>query len=233
MVEAVLVDVDGTLIDNTPLHVLAWLRAFRRIGKELDANSVLHKIGMGSDQFAPSVLGEEAHDEIEQVREFHGEEYQGKGLIELTEALPGAEDLLWTLKERGVKVALASSGKPAEIEHYMDLLGGRESVESSVEAIITMEDVDASKPDADIFQTALAKLGDPSTAVVIGDTIYDVQAAAKVGLACICLLSGGIEREVLVEAGAADVYDNAADLLANLDAVLNPPQLSEVALGAS
>lgn len=229
MVEAVLVDVDGTLIDNNQLHVLAWLRSFRRVGREIDANSIVHRIGMGSDKLPTDVLGEDEAEIAEKVGKYHGEEYQDKGLINLFEPLPRAKDLLVALREKGVRVALASSGEEAEVARYLEQLGGEEAAD----VIVTSGDVSGSKPDPDIFGTALEKLGHPASAVVIGDTVYDVQAASKLGLPCVSVLTGGIERELLVEAGAAAVYQDAAELIEHLDEVLSPPELSEVALGAS
>lgn len=229
MVEAVLLDIDGTLIDNNLLHVVAWQRAFRRIGREIDGSTLLHKIGMGGDKLPPAVLGPEGGSEAEQVAGFHGEEYSEKGLIEHSEPLPGAADLLKALRERGIRVALASSGKGEEVDVYLQHLGGK----GAVDAIVTSAEVSGTKPSPDIFATAMEKLGQPSSAVAIADTVYDVESAAKLGVPCICVLSGGIERELLAEAGAAGIYANAADVLANLDAVLSPPDLSEIALGSS
>jgi phosphoglycolate phosphatase-like HAD superfamily hydrolase len=124
-----------------------------------------------------------------------------------------------------VKIALASSAKPEEVEHYLKLLGGRQIVD----AVVTAEDVSATKPAGDVFARALEKLGKPANALVVGDTIYDVASAGKLGLPCIGVLSGGIEYKVLIEAGAVVVYDGPADLLAHLDEVLNRPNLSNLA----
>lgn len=217
MVKAVLLDIDGTLMDSNALHVLAWLRAFRRVGREVDANQILHLVGMGSDKLAPEVLGQDSDEDVEKVRQYHGEEYSEKGLIDHAEPLPGAVDLLQALKELGVQVALASSGKEEEVSKYLAYLGGEEAAE----AIITMGDVSGTKPEPDLFETALEKLGSPERAVVIGDTVYDIEAARRLGLPCVCVITGGIERCVLEKAGAAAVYNDAYDILSNLGSVLN------------
>ncbi len=216
MAQAVLVDIDGTLIDSNSLHVLAWLRAFRRVGKEIDGSQILHLVGMGTDTLAPQVLGEGATEDIERVRQYHGEEYSEKGLIDHAEPLPGAADLLQALKERQLRVALASSGKEEEIARYLAYLGGEEAVS----VIITSGDVSGSKPEPDVFKVALERLDNPESAVVIGDTIYDIEAARKLDLPCVCVLTGGIKRELLEEAGAAAVYKDAYEVMSNLDAVL-------------
>src|SRR5579885_2345730 len=132
MVEAVLLDIDGTLIDNNLLHVLAWERAFRRIGTQVDAKTILHKVGMGGDQLVPSILGKEEGKEVDLARQFHTEEYSQKGLIDHAEYLPGAVDLLQALKQRRVKTALASSAKQEEVDHYLKLLGDHQTVDAVV-----------------------------------------------------------------------------------------------------
>ncbi len=213
------------MIDNNLLHALAWERAFRRVGRQVDANKIIHKVGMGGDQLAPSVLGEGAGQAIEQARQFHTEEYSQKGLIDHSEPLPGAVDLLKALRQRSIKVALASSAKEQEVERYLKQLGGRQAVD----AVVMSEDVSATKPAGDIFASALDKLGKPANALVVGDTIYDVASASKLDLPCIGVLSGGLEEKLLIEAGAVLVYDGPADLLTHLDAVLTRPNLSNMA----
>ncbi len=215
MIEALLLDIDGTLIDNNLLHVLAWRRAFQRVGLELEATTILHKIGMGGDQLVPAILDDQYQDRHQQIRQFHEEEYTKKGLIEHSQPLPGALDLLRALRERGARVALASSAKEEELQHYLGMLGGR----AAIDEIVTSADVSATKPDADIFSTALEKLGSPANALVVGDTVYDVVAAGKLRLPCLALLSGGIEQKLLEEAGAAAIYLNAADLVGHLEDV--------------
>jgi HAD superfamily hydrolase (TIGR01509 family) len=219
MIEAVLLDIDGTLIDNNVLHVLAWQRALRRVGRHVDATTILHKVGMGSDKLPAAILGPDDRAAAEKAREFHGEEYTDKGLIDHAEPLPGAAALLRALKDRGIRTALASSAKLEEVEKSLAQLGGP----GAVDVVVSSADVSTTKPDPDVFDTALEKLGRPSRALVIGDTVYDVDAARKAGLPCVCVLSGGIEREVLAKAGAAAIYVDAADVVAHLDAILAPP----------
>ncbi|MFT3772952.1 MAG: HAD family hydrolase [Minicystis sp.] len=211
MANAALIDVDGTLIDDNLLHVLAWSRAFRRIGREIETSAILHAIGMGGDRLVPAILGEVDDATAERARGFHAEEYLEKDLISHSEPLPGAADLLVSLRARGVRTALASSAKKEELDRYRKLLGGAE-----VDAVVTKEDVPTTKPAPHIFAVGLSRLGHPARAVVIGDTVYDIMAARELGLPCLCVLTGGIERKVLEEAGAAAIYESAAAIVADL-----------------
>lgn len=214
MTTAALLDVDGTLIDDNLLHVLAWHRAFERLGREVPARAILDRIGMGGDQLAPAILEDE--ELAERARALHGEEYLDKGLIDAIQPFPGARELVSSLRERGVRVALASSAKREELERYLPLLGG----EDAFDAVVSKAQVDASKPAPDVFAAALEALGRPAHAFVVGDTIYDVEAAAKLGLPCVAVLSGGIDREQLERAGAAAIYDGVAAIATDLDRVL-------------
>ncbi|MDP9369529.1 MAG: HAD family hydrolase [Chloroflexota bacterium] len=217
MVDAALIDIDGTLMDSNLLHVLAWRRAFQRLGRQVEANQILHLIGMGGDQLVPTVLGEDAPEELrERARSLYTEEYTEKGLSEHVEPFRGASDLLARLRERGVKVVLASSGEQRDIDRYVEELGGREALDG----LVSSADVVATKPEPDIFAKALEQVGGGATAVVIGDTVFDVEAAGKLRLPCVCVLTGGIERDVLEDAGASAVYTDVADVLDHIDEVL-------------
>jgi len=218
VVEAVIFDADGTLIDSNLLHVLAWQRAFRRLGREVEANAIVDLIGMGGDQLAPRILGREApEEEVDRARELYAEEYSRKGLVEHVEPLPGAAEVVRAVRERGLRAALASSGEQQDVERYLELLGGRDAFD----VLVTSADVGATKPAPDVFALALERLGSPGGAVVVGDTVYDIEAATKIGLPCVVVRSGGIEPAVLEEAGAAAVYAGTTDLLAHLDELLS------------
>lgn len=217
MNRAALLDVDGTLIDNNLLHVLAWRRAFERLGFQIEANRILHAIGMGGDRLVPAILGNVDEEVAEQARAHHAEEYVDSGLIDHARALPGAARLIDGLRERGVLVALATSSRREELDRHLARIGT--AVHADV--IITKEDVSTTKPAPDIFAAAIAALQHPTSVIVVGDTVFDVIAAKKLGLPCLCLLSGGIERDVLEQAGAAAIYAHAAALADNLDQALD------------
>ena len=215
-VTAVLLDIDGTLVDSNPLHVLAWQRAFRRLGRHEEGSRVLHLIGMGGDKLAPEVLGDAPQEELERAEALWLEEYSGKGLVDHAEPFAGAAELLAELRRRGVRTALASSGARSDVDRYVERLGGR----GMFDELVSSADVRATKPAPDVFALALERLGDPPGAVVVGDTVWDVAAARAIGLPCVGVLTGGIERSVLEGAGAAAVYDGPAHVLAHLDDVL-------------
>ncbi|WP_375382967.1 HAD family hydrolase [uncultured Sphingomonas sp.] len=112
----------------------------------------------------------------------------------------------------GQQVVLASSASKAELDHYLDLLGARDLVAATTSS----DDVKQTKPAPDIFAVALSKLAgiEPNEVIVVGDTPYDIEAAGKCGIAAIALRSGRFSDQMLQNAGAIMIYDDAAALLA-------------------
>jgi HAD superfamily hydrolase (TIGR01509 family) len=201
---ALLFDVDGTLLDSNYLHALAWWRALDDAG-ERRPMAVLHKlIGMGSSRLLQEAVGRDDA----ALSESHGHHYQRlKG--ELT-ALPGARDLLARAKKAGAIVVLATSAKPRDLG---DLLGVLDA-DDLIDHVIHSGDVEQAKPAGDIFAAALERAGcPPDQALAVGDTIWDVEAAGRAGVGCVCVLTGGNARGELLEAGALAVYDDAAALV--------------------
>jgi HAD superfamily hydrolase (TIGR01549 family) len=208
MTAAILLDIDGTLVDSTYHHAVAWHRAFSRI-TEVPPLWRLHRaIGMGGDRLVATVAGD-------QVEEEHGDDLRDAWRSEYLELraevrpLPGAADLVRRLAADGFVVALASSGDPQFGREAVDLLG----IGSHVSALVTSEDVDSSKPDPDLIQETLGRLDGVASAVFVGDTVYDVESAERAGIGCVALRSGGFGRAELEEAGAVRVEDVPADLL--------------------
>jgi HAD superfamily hydrolase (TIGR01509 family) len=208
MPTGVLFDVDGTLVDTNYLHVLAWWQAFRSQGHDV-AMTLLHRtVGQGSDQFVSSIL----HRDDEKVADAHSDFY-GQWKHQLV-AFPGAADLLRMTKKAGLSVVLATSASEAEAEHLTAAI----DADDAIDFITTKDDVDASKPDPDIVQTALDKAGlRADDAVFVGDTVWDVEAAGRAGVRCVGVLSGGISATELREAGAIAVYRDVAQLVAEFD----------------
>jgi HAD superfamily hydrolase (TIGR01509 family) len=210
-VEAALLDVDGTLIDSNYQHTLAWYRAFRRHGIVLPVWRIHRAIGMGGDQLVPALVGEEKDSEQgDEIRETRDSLY--KELIDEVEPLRGAHDLIADLKARGLKAVLASSSPQDELDRYLQLLDARDLAD----AWTTKDDVEATKPAPDLVRAALDKAGTES-AVMIGDTRWDIEAAAKAGVQTICLMTGGWSRQELLDAGAVAVFESVEELRQRLD----------------
>src|SRR4051812_17249637 len=153
---AVVLDVDGTLVDSTFQHALTWQRAFARLGRAMPAWRTHRAIGMGSDMLVPALAGEEwAAEHGEAAAE--AESVLFGELIGRVRALPGARAFLEILKTRGHPVVLSSSSKQIDLDVYLDLLDARDLVD----AWTVSDDVEHTKPEPDIIQAGLAKLGDP------------------------------------------------------------------------
>ncbi|WP_174298523.1 HAD family hydrolase [Sphingomonas bacterium] len=211
-IKAVLFDIDGTLVDSNDLHVLAWQEAFAAVGAKFDRQRIHDQIGKGTDMLVPALLPYADAATQEALGEAHGAIFKAK-FIDRVRPFHRAHDLLAHARSLGQRVALASSAAKAELDHYLDLLDARELVEVTTSS----DDVRQTKPAPDIFATALSKLidVDPSEAFVVGDTPYDVEAALKAGIAAIAVRSGKFSDDVLRQAGAAAVYNDAAALLAH------------------
>ena len=205
-VEAALLDVDGTLIDTNYHHALAWFRAFRQHGFVLPLWRIHRAIGMGGDQLVPALIGEDADAEQgEQIREARDARYAE--LIGEVEPLRGSRELISDLRQRGLTVVLASSSPQKELDHYLELLDARELAD----AWTTKDDVEATKPAPDLVHAALDKAGTDS-AVMVGDTKWDIEAAAKAGVDTVCVLTGGWSAPELREAGASAVLESVDEL---------------------
>jgi HAD superfamily hydrolase (TIGR01509 family) len=207
-------DVDGTLVDTNYQHALAWYRAFRSLGETFPVWRIHRLIGMGGDQLVAAIGGDELEQRIgDEARKRWVEEVDP--LMPEVAPLPGARDLLVGLRERGHRVVLASSGKPHHVDRYLDLLDARDVAE----AWTTSEDVESTKPAPDLLQVALRSLGEPEDAasVVVGDSVWDVEAAKKADMPAVSVRSGGFGDDELRDAGAVAVFDTPGDLLAGLD----------------
>ncbi|WP_256070154.1 HAD family hydrolase [Streptomyces sp. DvalAA-14] len=211
-----LFDVDGTLMDTVYLHTVAWWEALRQHGERVPMSRVHRSIGMGSDHLLDHLLGED-HD--------HGDDSALSAAHDTLYAqywtrlapLEGAADLLRACAARGWRVVLASSASDRELRVMRDALGA----DDAIDAVTTADDVEASKPSPDLVARALERAAvPPDRAVFVGDAVWDAEAAGRAGVRCVGLLSGGVSREELTGAGAAEVYQGPADLLAHLDGSL-------------
>lgn len=213
-IEAVLFDIDGTLVDSNDLHVLAWEEAFAEIDAPFDRQVIHDQIGKGTDMLVPTLLPDADEALQERLGELHGDIFKAK-YLETVKPFPGAHDLLARVHAAGCTVVLASSASSAELDHYIALLDAGDLVT----AMTSADDVEKTKPAPDIFAVALKKVAPLSAeqVLVVGDTPYDVQAAAKCGIATVALRSGKFPDETLHEAGAAALYDDVAALLQDFD----------------
>jgi HAD superfamily hydrolase (TIGR01509 family) len=206
-----ILDVDGTLVETNYHHAVAWYRAFTQNGVELPVWRIHRAIGMGGDQMVKKLAGDDVEDEKgDDIRTAEKALYTA--MIHEVRPLPDARRLIEVLKERGHTVVLASSAKKDEIEHYLDLLDARELADDWTSSA----DVEKTKPDPDLVTTALEKAGG-GDAVMIGDSVWDVEAAKRADIPTIAIRTGGFGHDELVEAGAACVFESIEDLLESLD----------------
>jgi len=212
---AILFDLDGTLVDSVYQHVLAWREALERGGISLSVWRIHRRIGMSGGLLVHALLREVGQpvsaEQSQRLREYHAEAYAR--LLGQVRPLPGARELLAELTRVGVPWAIATSGWLESARPALDLLGvGPEA------PIITRDQVQHAKPDPDLFLAAAARLGaDIETAVVVGDSVWDLLAARRARALGVGLLSGGYGEDELLAAGAYRVYQDPADLLEHLD----------------
>ena len=210
MVEAVLFDIDGTLVDSVDLHAQAWQDAFGWYGKSVPFLDLRSKIGMGGDLVLEQFLT------ADENRSFGKElaERRTKHYLDVymprVRPFPKETDLLRAISAKGIKIAYATSAQEEELKHLRQLL----DAESEVDAETTKDDVARSKPYPDIFNEAMKRVRVcPSQCVVVGDSPYDAEASTKLGIRPIGLLCGGFPAESLMSAGCLSLSRDPADLL--------------------
>jgi HAD superfamily hydrolase (TIGR01509 family) len=208
-----ILDIDGTLVDTNYHHAIAWYRAFRRCGFVLPIWRIHRHIGMGGDQLVEALTDEHVEREHgEAIRSEEKELYQE--LIDEVEPMDGSRELIEDLKQRGHTVVLASSAKADEVDHYLDLLDARQLADGWT----TSADVEATKPEPDLVRAALDRGGShQDDAVMIGDTTWDIDAAAKAGVETIAVRTGGFGADELKQAGAIAVFESVVELSGALD----------------
>jgi HAD superfamily hydrolase (TIGR01509 family) len=207
MAVTAILDIDGTLVDTNYQHAIAWHRALRAHGRGAQLWRIHRHIGMGGDQIVAALVGDEVEQaEGDAIRASEGEAY-GE-LIGEVEPMEGAREMIEELHADGSTIVLASSAKAEEVDHYLDLLEARELVDGWT----TAADVERTKPDPDLVNAALEKAGRDRPALLIGDTVWDVRAAAAAGVPTLAVLTGGFSEAELREAGAAQVVESIGEL---------------------
>lgn len=205
---AVILDVDGTLIDSNDAHARAWVEAFGEHGITVAFDHVRRSVGMGGDKLMPEVSGIEESSELgEKIAARRGEIFTAQYLPRL-QPFPKVRELVERLAAGGLTLAVASSAKEEELDPLLERAG----VKDLLRRTTSSDDADNSKPDPDIVLAALKKTGcDRERTIMIGDTPYDVAAARRAGIQIVAVECGGWTREAL--AGAAAVYRDPAHLL--------------------
>lgn len=209
MSNTLVLDVDGTLVDTNYHHAVAWFRAFRRFDLTVPTWKLHRAIGMGGDKLVAAVAGQ------------HVEDQHGDGIRKAWEAafepmlaevrpLEGAHRLVSAALEQDFSVVLASSGKRHHVDHYIKLIDAQGVVSTS------SDDVEESKPAPDLIEAALQRVDSSGRAVVIGDSVWDCDAARRAGLPVVCLRTGGFGEAELREHGASAVYEELDQLRADL-----------------
>ncbi|MEU9500726.1 HAD family hydrolase [Streptomyces sp. NPDC048196] len=213
---AALFDMDGTLVDSTYLHAVTWWEAFRQAGHRVPTAAIHRTVGMGADHLIGHLLGPDRDREgdaaISAAHKTLFAEYWSR-----LAPLEGAAELLRACAGRGWTVVLASSAGGGELSAMRAAL----DAEDALTAVTGADDVESSKPSPDLVEQALAQAGtEPGRAVFVGDTVWDMKAGARAGVPCVGVLSGGYGRSELLDAGAREVYEGPAALLARLDSSL-------------
>ncbi|MDT5275358.1 MAG: hypothetical protein QOG95_2290 [Mycobacterium sp.] len=210
---AVLFDVDGTLVDSNFHHVVAWHRAFLDVDQEVPCWRILGLIGRSGSDLIHNLLGEELADAHgERVKKLHTNYFLDSASV--VRPLPGARDLLEAIAERGWRAVLATSAGEPELAVLRSALDADELIC----AVTSSADAERSKPAPDIIASALESIdADPAEAIFLGDTVWDVQAGRRAGVPTAAVLSGGIPREALEQAGAAAVYAGPLEVRAHLE----------------
>ena len=206
---ALILDVDGTLLDTVYLHILAWWESFFAAGYEVSCFDIHRAIGRASGDLVDTLIGTAD----ERVVTGHSERWAP--LRERCLPFHDVPELIRTAAGRGLQVVYCTSGSERDTADFRRKIG----CDDVVAAVVSASDVSQSKPAPDIVRAALDAVGvAPERAVMVGDTVYDVRAATAAGVACIGLMCGGIGEPALQEAGAVAVYGNPSELLRDLDA---------------
>lgn len=211
--KAVLCDIDGTLIDSNPAHAEAWLRTFEHFGIPATYDQVLHQIGKGSDHLIPHFVPVQSErEQIEEKLKTYRKNLFHRDYIGTIQPFPKVRQLLQRMRENNLIVAVASSSDKQDLPLFKKIA----QIEDLVEKDTSAADAKHSKPDPDIFQAAMGKVGlRPQECIALGDTPWDIEAASKAGVPTIAVTSGGWTREQLSNALA--IYEDVADLYRNYD----------------
>ena len=219
-IEALILDVDGTLVDTNPTHVACFVRSFADFGYVVAPDRISIEIGKGGDQLIPDVLGQSAEEKDgDAIRKSFKKHFLDSVAAQKLAVLPGAVEIIETAKKHGLKVALATSGEKEFLAAIEKSCGVNFS--DLVDLVITNADAKESKPSPDIVSAATQKLGlTPAQCALVGDTIFDARACRAAGVVCFALETGFHAAPDLRESGARRVYADCAQIADNFEAFL-------------
>jgi HAD superfamily hydrolase (TIGR01509 family) len=222
-IRGVILDVDGTLVDSNDAHAHAWVQAMAENGHQVPFDKVRPLIGMGGDKVFPETIGiDKDSDEGKRISQRRKQIFMQQYLPTI-KPFPHTSDLLARMRDAGLTLVIATSAEQEELNKLLQVISPNASDFFKQET--SSKDASRSKPDPDIMHAALQRLGYPaSQAIMLGDTAYDIEAAAKVNVPTIALRSGGWSDNDL--RGAIVIYNDPADLLAHFD---NSPLTRDVA----
>jgi HAD superfamily hydrolase (TIGR01509 family) len=207
--QAVLCDLDGTLLDSNAQHAEAWQKAFEHFGISTAFDQVVHQIGKGGDHLIPVFVPEHDRDRLQKPLEEYRKQLFRREYLSHIKPFPGARDLLLKMKSAGIRIAIASSSNKDDLKKFKEIAHITDLVDEETSA----DDADRSKPAPDIFQATLDRLKLPADRVLaLGDTPWDIEAAQKAGVQTVAVTSGGWSEQGLREAGAIEVYPSVAEL---------------------
>lgn len=219
--DALIFDIDGTLIDSNPAHVEAWRIAFEQHGYRIARDRIEVEIGKGGDKLVPDVLGREADErDGDALRKAEPEEFAKIGKARGFHAFGRAIELLDVVHKRGLKVVLATSSQKEQLATLQQYSGV--DLEAVCDVLVTADDAEQSKPAPDIVAAAAAKVKlSPAQCAMVGDTLYDMQSAKHAGVIGLGVLTGYQSRETLKQSGARAVYSDVAEMLDELHDVVH------------
>lgn len=207
--EAVLLDVDGTLVDSNDAHANAWVDVGGESGIDIRFAQVRALIGMGSDKAIPILAGVERESEAgDRLAKRHGEIFRTRYLPALS-PFDGARQLIQAIKDGGLTPVVATSAGEDDMKAILEQAGLADLLARRTSS----QDVEDSKPDPDIVRAALKKSGAAARdAIMVGDTPYDIEAARAAGVRAVAFRCGGWWSDEDF-AGATWIYDGPAAFL--------------------
>jgi len=214
MVEALLCDIDGTLVDSNWLHAEAWRVAFAELGIVLELETVRRQIGKGGDELIPVFVPWWKREHVEEpLKAFRSYVFR-QDYLRKVRPFPAVREFVQKVKQAGIQFALATSAHVREIEDYKRIANIADLVDKQASA----DEAPKAKPHPDIFTATMVRLKlRPEKCIALGDTPYDAEAAGLAGVRTIGLTTGGWTRDELMEAGCVEVYDGIAELLAKFE----------------